>query len=487
MSGLIGRRAVLAGGGAALITGLCGRSAAADTLSRGDLAEDVAIVRQALALHPGLNRYARPATVAMRLEAFGAAFGAAGTSEERYLLLSRFLASIRCGHSYANFYNQKKAVAAQLFDRPTRLPFRFAWIDDNMVVTEDPTQQLSPGTRIRSVNGVAPAEMLRALLPYVRADGHNDAKRRSLLEVRGDSGFETFDIFQGLLFPPPGPLHRLDAVDPAGRLRRIELPAIGLAERRAQRRVAEPAPDAPLWQWEERADGVAVLTMPSWSVYASKWDWQGWLDARLDGLAGARGLLVDLRDNEGGRDCGDPILARVIRAPFVPPAVEQRLRFERTPPALDPHLDTWDQSFRTLGVGAKPLPGGFFLRPGGDAAVSITPSAKRLPCPVHVLIGPVNSSATFQFASHVRTLGAGTLYGAPTGGNRRGINGGCFFFVRLPASGLEFDLPLVGYFPTTAQPDAGLLPDVPVSPSVADIAAGRDVVLDRALRGFAKV
>lgn len=77
MSGLIGRRAVLAGGGAALITGLCGRSAAADTLSRGDLAEDVAIVRQALALHPGLYRYARPATVPARLEAFGAAFGAA--------------------------------------------------------------------------------------------------------------------------------------------------------------------------------------------------------------------------------------------------------------------------------------------------------------------------------------------------------------------------------------------------------------------------
>jgi hypothetical protein len=99
-----------------------------------------------------------------------------------------------------------------------------------------------------------------------------------------------------------------------------------------------------------------------------------------------------------------------------------------------------------------------------------------------VLISPQNSSATFQFANLVRATGLGRLIGEPTGGNRRGINGGAFFFARLPESGLEFDLPLIGFYPATPEPDAGLLPDLTVANSAADIAAGFDRVLDTARR-----
>lgn len=52
---------------------------------------------------------------------------------------------------------------------------------------------------------------------------------------------------------------------------------------------------------------------------------------------------------------------------------------------------------------------------------------------------------------------------------------------KLPASGLEFDLPLVGYFATTPQPDAGLDPDVRVASSAADIAKGHDRALASAV------
>ena len=221
-----------------------------------------------------------------------------------------------------------------------------------------------------------------------------------------------------------------------------------------------------------RPDGIAVLTMPSWALYDSKWHWKAWLADRLDGLRGTSGLIVDLRGNEGGQDCGDAILARLIESAYVPPANEQRLRFRRTPAALDPFLDTWDDGFPTLGKGARSLPDGFFLRPSGDQALTIAPDAKRLGVPLHVLIGPVNSWATFQFAGNLRYIG---------GGNWRGINGGCFFLVRLPASGLEFDLPLVGYFPTVPQPDAGIIPDVTIATTAADIAAARDPVLERAV------
>lgn len=73
------------------------------------------------------------------------------------------------------------------------------------------------------------------------------------------------------------------------------------------------------------------------------------------------------------------------------------------------------------------------------------------------------------------------LFGQQTGGNLRGINGSGFFFVRLPETGLEFDLPIVGDFPRTPQPDRGLSPDVSIGTSQGDIASGRDRCLEAAL------
>jgi hypothetical protein len=62
-----------------------------------------------------------------------------------------------------------------------------------------------------------------------------------------------------------------------------------------------------------------------------------------------------------------------------------------------------------------------------------------------------------------------------------GEDGGAFFFERLPASGLEVDLPLIATFPLVPQPDAGLAPDVPATLTQQDIVTDRDAVMETAL------
>jgi C-terminal processing protease CtpA/Prc len=106
----------------------------------------------------------------------------------------------------------------------------------------------------------------------------------------------------------------------------------------------------------------------------------------------------------------------------------------------------------------------------------------RVTTPMVVLTSAQNSSATFQFVSLTKKLGLGTLVGEATGGNQRGINGGAFFFARLPESGIEFDVPLIGYFPQHQKPDAGLSPDLAVPLSAKAIADGADNQLDTAVR-----
>ncbi len=83
----------------------------------------------------------------------------------------------------------------------------------------------------------------------------------------------------------------------------------------------------------------------------------------------------------------------------------------------------------------------------------------------------------FQFAYDIQRNHLGTLIGSPTGGNLRGINGGAFFFVRLPHSHIEVDLPLIGTFPDEPTPDRGLEPDIRVDQTIESITRGQDLVL----------
>lgn len=477
---MLTRRAVMAGLGAA--------AAAAPTWAAAEFSSaaargDIAILRRAYeTLHPGLHRYSTPQQTAARFDALERAWSKPQTLGDAYLSLSHFLATVRCGHTYANFYNQKRAVADTLFAGRTRLPFQFVWRDGRMIVTRNLSgdARLAPGAEVLTVDGREAGAILRGLVPYARADGHNDAKRRALLEVRGDDRFETFDIFHPLMFGAPGDAFRLRVRPFGGNAVTLEAAPIDLAARRAAM-AATADDDAPAWTFALEED-VGVLTMPNWALYNSKWDWRAFLDGVFVQLGSptVRGLVIDLRGNEGGLDCGNSILARLTAREIALGDEERRVRYRKTPPDMDPYLDTWDDSFRDWGADATDLGDGFYRLAGeeeGGAAVNvIRPLAPRFTKPVMVLVDAQNSSATFQFAATVQANGLGRLMGSPTGGNRRGINGGAFFFVRLPGSGLEADLPLIGRFPKTPQPDAGLLPDIAAVNTVADIAAGRDGV-----------
>lgn len=198
-----------------------------------------------------------------------------------------------------------------------------------MVFTADPSNLGGPvGAEVVSLNGTLPREMLRTLMTYARADGHNDAKRASLLGVSGGDTIEFFDVFHGLLFgAPAGGAHQVTLRGAGGGEVRMEVAAIGLADRRGQMQRRDRANGEAVWDWRVRPDGVAVLTMPSWALYDSKWDWKTWLDDRLDSLQNGGALLVDLRQNEGGEDCGDATMQDFARSSD--PALEKAARWLR--------------------------------------------------------------------------------------------------------------------------------------------------------------
>jgi hypothetical protein len=428
-------------------------------------------------LHPGLYRYNTPAQVRERFARLRRDLARAPSLPAAYLAFARLAAAIRCGHTYPNFWNQTPEVAAVVFGGMNRVPFHFRWLEGEMIVVDDAMPELPRGTRILAIDGVDTSRILAALMPLVPADGSNDGKRIDELNVLGHDRYEAFDVFYPLVFRVRDGQFRLRVQRPAST---APDDVVVKASTDADRERARPPHDRDDsgWTLSFPGAGQALFTMPTWVRYESRRDWHAELDAVFADLnaRGVRLLVIDLRDNGGGSDVGDDLLAHLIHEPLIVADYRERLRYRRVPEALRPYLHTWDRSFFDWGDRARDVDGRFYTRVRADDAPGdrIAPRAPFFAGQVKVLVGPTNSSATFVFASRVKASGLATLVGRTTGGNRRGINGGAFFFLRLPHSGIELDVPLVGQFPVTPQPDEGVAPDIPVRWTVADIVAGRD-------------
>ena len=485
MSLTLSRRACLG----ALVSAAGAHAARAEGViadAAGLQADAALFARAYTALHPGLLRYQSAAEAQARFAVLRREFDRPTTRAEAYLAFSRVTAAVRCGHSFLNPANQEGPGLALISDSRDRLPFRFAWLGGRMVVLDGRGSHpaLTPGAEVLSIGGVSCRTLLRDLRPLVPADGANDARRIRSLDVRGEENWPLFDVLLPMLRPEAvaGGTARLQ-VRPSGSgsVRSFEVPLLTRAERvRGTLPGVTNGGDEPAWRMERLADGSGWLAMPTWAVFDRKWNWRTVLESDLDQLAADRapGLVIDLRGNVGGLDVGAVILSRLVDRDTPRPPERQLTRYRHTPADLDPHLKTWDRRFRDWGeAAAGPDPQGFYALardPDDEEGGLIRPRGRRFRGRVVVLTDAANSSATFGFAELIKLRGLGVLVGQATGGSRRGINGGAFFFLQLPNSGLEVDVPLIGYYPTTPQPDAGVAPDLAITVTAGDVALGRD-------------
>ncbi|SBV50223.1 peptidase S41 [Xanthomonas bromi] len=438
------------------------------------------------ALHPGLYRYAIEQQVAQRFADLRTELEHGATLGQTYLAISRLTASVRCGHSFSNFVNQPEPIQHALFPGNRLLPFHFRWLQGRMVVSRNGSDQpgLVPGTEVMSIDGVAASQILAALMTVARADGNNDAKRIAQMEMQGFARIEAFDVYLPLLFPQISANPVLEVRTPGATVRRaLRVSGIDTAQRNAMAPQRARDSATPAWTLAMDSADLAILRMPDWALYDSRWDWHAFCARSFARLAERKvpALVIDLRGNEGGLDVGSVLLGYLAAGKVAVPPLRHLVRYRRLPDALAPYVTTWDRSFRDWRARAVAYDRRFYTLDPARGSVAQRYLPLRTPHfngRVFVVTSAENSSATFDFAQQLQRNGLATLVGQPTGGNLRGINGSAFFFLHLPNSKIEVDMPLVGQFPTSAQPDRGVLPDVSVHLTAQDLQHGRDVDMD---------
>lgn len=491
-----------------LTSSIClAQSSTTPILKSSDLQADADILRTAYEqLHPGLYRYKTKSEMDENFAILERQLNHDQTLQDAFLALSEFAAKVRCGHTQANPFNQSKPVVEALFKSRARLPFYFDWLDGRMIVTRDftPNRNLPAGTEVTRIDGISTSAILNRLMSVSRAAGANDSKRIAQLAVNGDNEYETFDIYFPMFFPGDHARFTLQVRRPGCRkAEKATVNPLTFEQRIApikQREEQRKGGAEPLFEWSDLPGGSVYLRMQTWALYDSKWNWKKWLGDRLNNAAehNAPALILDLRGNEGGDDVGNEVIPHLIDAPIRVSSMRRLVRYRKVPDNLIPYLDTWDQSFRDWGSFAVDLDDPWPTAPEGVPYLRLTrydddetgdlikPVGLRFRGKVFVLIDASNSSATFQFAQTIQVHRLGTLFGQPTGGSQRGINGGAFFFLRLPHSGIEMDLPLIGTFPDSPAPDTGVSPDVFVKPTIADITHGRDAGMAAVMRAIGK-
>ena len=267
------------------------------------------------------------------------------------------------------------------------------------------------------------------------------------------------------------------------------VPAISRKER--LRRIKEKSPNTIVtseedaWQFNILNDQAALLSIQTFSIWDFKMDWKAFLKNAFATLEKQNipNLIIDIRYNGGGADAVSlELFKHISEKPITVPARKDLYRFNQFPAKAKPYIGTWDNWFDKAIKKLQPLEEGYYSMNG-----KITKEQRYKPYKntyegkVYLLVSPFNSSATYYLAGAAKRQQIATLVGQETGGNLKGINGGQIYFMKLPNSKIELDLPISGVFPLTEQPDRGYLPDVLVIPKVEDVANGVDTELEAVL------
>lgn len=430
--------------------------------------------------HGGFDRYTPVDTLKKSFETIKSGLTGSLSAIDLYARLLPFIAEIKDGHTRMSL---PPDASAYLDAKPVHVPFGLRILGDRAYILRDLTadRTLGEGAELLSIDGRPVQDVLAALLPLVPADAGIRTARLRRLEPPGVFSqmlalrFGTRDSFRVRIRPFRGQAAKevtvpgITASD-LGRLLKERYPAT--TERR------------PSYELSFRGS-TAILTVRQFGDDPDKTRprFPDFLTQTFLALEEKKtpGLIIDLRGNGGGFDeYGKFLFAHVMDRPFL---YYWALEAKKDRYDLFRYTDETPAAAEEL---AKPLQKnarGWFDVLGHPNRGLQSTRKPHFAGRVAILVDGGSFSATGETTSAFHYYKKAVFFGEECGAGYYGNTSGFMVTVTLPHSGIRVRVPLILYtMAVEGYPkDRGLVPDFPVTPTIDDLMAGRDTVLERAL------
>lgn len=334
----------------------------------------------------------------------------------------------RLGDGHTNIYSPDKA------GQNAKPPLRTALVDGHVLILDvrSPAleaQGLHAGMEITAVDGEA-----------VRTYAQRDVEPFLSASTPQDRDLRTY-WYEFLRGPAAKPV-RLSLRDAAGNQTEVEARRGGYKDIR----------NIPPFEWRMLEGNIAYVALNSFGSDRTVTLWR----AAFPEISKASAIVLDVRTNGGGSsEIGYEILRDLTSSPFL--GSRQRIRkYSPTDRARGSSIDFIELPADSI----EPRVGGYTSRP------------------VVVLSGAATYSAAEDFLVAWKSSNRGKIIGEPSGGST-----GQPLFFTLPGGGTARICTKKDMFADgTEWVGKGIEPDIPVKPSMADVQAGKDTVLTRALQ-----
>ncbi len=470
------------------------------TFSPNQLQEDFSIFRQGLEkFHPGLYRYTSKSAMDSMLTELKQGLEMEHSYQEFYWKISAIVAKIKCQHTIAV---PKAETLEQIMKEGKFFPLRVFWefepIQGYAAFDFSSAASLSPGTKIKSINGQSMEEIYATLIPYFSSDGNILSNKQSRLQYGVD-----FQLWYYLLIARPE-VFTVVLENSDGTVFEREYAAVTLKQWTRNYRKYHSQKDPRLKQYSDHwvslerknranpiryeflSDSTVLLTVLNF--YSHKFDKiieKAFSEIEAKGI---ENLIIDVRYNEGGSDIlGRKLFTYVISEPtsyfdslYASARVaDTTFLYKYT----DKDANWWKAN--------KPLvyqmpDGKFATRPEANEGLLIqSPSENNFEGNVYILMNGRSASTTAEFTSATHRAGSAVFIGEESGGAYHGGNGGDFAWLRLPNTQIAVEIPLVKYVMNSNEnryQGSGTLPDYYMPTTMQDILQLRDPQLEMALK-----
>jgi hypothetical protein len=457
-----------------MILPVTGPVSAQEPIAPVKLKEDFAIFRQALQeAHPGLYRYNTKDHTDSLFAKIEILLDHEMTQQDFYRVLLPLASQVKCGHTKLHPDNNWSDNYFYGYDKV--FPFKLFFQDDKAYITDsyDNAEGDVRGHEVISINNRPMNEIITNMLPAFFSDGNNTTFK--YIEM---SRF--FSAYYANLIEAPDSFSVI--CRKGSNIAELKVPAIprktiDLYEKQQTSRETVKAP----YYLEFPSEKVALLTISSFWMDSKEMGFKKFLKESFAEIndKGIQHLIIDLRNNEGGKDARGALLLSHL--------VDKKFRYyDRLEATTDKKYSFSNQArlpsfYGILRILISKTDSGTYLWKHNRNLKMQKPRKDPYHGRVYVLINGASFSVTSEFAAVTHYLKRATFIGEETGGGYYGNNSGTFVIVTLPNSRLNLGIPMLAYYTAVRgyQPkDRGIIPDHPVIPTIHDVLGGEDVVLN---------